>query len=140
MATVIRLKRSETASDAPTASDLAVGEIAMNMADRLLYSKKTDGSIISIGAARLPESFTWSNDLDFGTLATATGDAYDWGDLTTASTAYDMGALITITNIQSDAPASATASGTKGDLTFDSDYMYVCVATNTWKRVALSSW
>lgn len=37
-------------------------------------------------------------------------------------------------------PASATSPGTTGDNAFDSDYFYVCVATNTWKRVALSTW
>ena len=37
-------------------------------------------------------------------------------------------------------PASATATGNKGDNAFDSNYFYVCVATNTWKRVALSTW
>lgn len=37
-------------------------------------------------------------------------------------------------------PASATATGRKGDNAFDSNYFYVCVATNTWKRVALSTW
>lgn len=38
------------------------------------------------------------------------------------------------------APASATASGTLGDIRFTADYIYVCVATDTWKRVALSTW
>ena len=37
-------------------------------------------------------------------------------------------------------PASATATGTKGDIAHDSDYIYVCTATNTWKRVAISTW
>lgn len=37
-------------------------------------------------------------------------------------------------------PASATSQGTTGDNAFDNDYFYVCVATNTWKRVALSTW
>jgi hypothetical protein len=37
-------------------------------------------------------------------------------------------------------PATATSPGRKGDNAFDSNYFYVCVATNTWKRVALSSW
>ena len=36
-------------------------------------------------------------------------------------------------------PASATASGNKGDICYDSNYMYVCVATNTWKRIALAT-
>jgi hypothetical protein len=38
------------------------------------------------------------------------------------------------------APASAGATGTAGQVRFDTNYMYVCTATNTWKRVALSSW
>lgn len=37
-------------------------------------------------------------------------------------------------------PLSATASGTTGQVSFDSQYFYVCVNTNTWKRVALSTW
>lgn len=39
-----------------------------------------------------------------------------------------------------DAPASATATGTMGQTAYDSNYFYVCIATNTWKRVALSTW
>lgn len=39
-----------------------------------------------------------------------------------------------------DAPTSATATGTIGQTAYDTNYFYVCVATNTWKRVALSTW
>lgn len=37
-------------------------------------------------------------------------------------------------------PASASASGTTGTIVWDSNYVYVCVATNTWKRAAISTW
>lgn len=37
-------------------------------------------------------------------------------------------------------PVTATSAGRKGDNAFDANYFYVCVATNTWKRVALSTW
>lgn len=37
-------------------------------------------------------------------------------------------------------PASAGASCTKGIITWDTNYVYVCTATNTWKRTALSTW
>ena len=37
-------------------------------------------------------------------------------------------------------PASASAPGTKGQTVITTDYIYVCVATDTWKRVALSTW
>ena len=37
-------------------------------------------------------------------------------------------------------PASASAAGEKGEIVFDSNYVYVCVDTDTWKRAALSTW
>lgn len=37
-------------------------------------------------------------------------------------------------------PASATDTGTAGEICWDSSYVYVCTATNTWKRSALSTW
>ena len=37
-------------------------------------------------------------------------------------------------------PASATAAGNAGDICWDADYIYVCTATNTWKRTAISTW
>jgi hypothetical protein len=37
-------------------------------------------------------------------------------------------------------PASATAAGTAGEICWDADYIYVCVATNSWKRTAIATW
>ncbi len=37
-------------------------------------------------------------------------------------------------------PASATAPCTRGQRTWDMSYEYRCVAANTWKRAALSTW
>lgn len=37
-------------------------------------------------------------------------------------------------------PASASASGNQGSMAWDTDYLYVCTATNTWKRAALTTW
>jgi hypothetical protein len=37
-------------------------------------------------------------------------------------------------------PASATAAGTPGTIVWDASYIYVCTATNTWKRVAITTW
>jgi hypothetical protein len=37
-------------------------------------------------------------------------------------------------------PASAGADGTRGDIAWDANYVYVCTATNTWKRAAISTW
>lgn len=37
------------------------------------------------------------------------------------------------------APASASATGTAGDIRFTTDHIYLCVAANTWKRVAIAT-
>ena len=38
------------------------------------------------------------------------------------------------------APASATATGTLGEIRIDANYIYVCTATNVWKRTPLTTW
>lgn len=40
----------------------------------------------------------------------------------------------------SSTPASASAAGVAGTITWDSSYVYVCTATNTWKRAAIATW
>jgi len=37
-------------------------------------------------------------------------------------------------------PSSATDTGTAGDICWDASYVYVCTATDTWKRSAISTW
>jgi hypothetical protein len=37
-------------------------------------------------------------------------------------------------------PTLANSAGTTGQVTWDSDYLYVCIATNTWKRANLVAW
>lgn len=37
-------------------------------------------------------------------------------------------------------PATAGATGAVGEMCWDSGYVYVCVAANTWKRAALATW
>ena len=37
-------------------------------------------------------------------------------------------------------PASASATGAVGEICWDADYIYVCTATDTWKRTAIATW
>lgn len=37
------------------------------------------------------------------------------------------------------APTSSSSPGQRGDIAYDANYMYICVLTNTWRRVALST-
>ena len=37
-------------------------------------------------------------------------------------------------------PANAGADGEKGMVAYDTSYIYICVATNTWMRGAIATW
>jgi hypothetical protein len=37
-------------------------------------------------------------------------------------------------------PSSATDTGNAGDICWDSSYLYICTATNTWRRIAHATW
>lgn len=52
---------------------------------------------------------------------------------TIASTGYKLSALNT-------APASASATGTLGEIRITADAIYICTATDTWKKVAIATW
>ena len=42
--------------------------------------------------------------------------------------------------ILSTTPANSSANGIAGTIRFDSNYLYICVANNTWKRADLNTW
>ena len=69
-----------------------------------------------------------SGSLKFSTSAAGTTT---FGDVTTTGQ-FRVNAL-------NAAPASATATGILGEIRFTADHIYVCVATNTWKRVAIAT-
>lgn len=48
MATIIKPKRSETSSSAPTTANLAVGEIAINTADQKIYTRDSGNNIVTL--------------------------------------------------------------------------------------------
>jgi len=51
MATVIKIKRSETPAQVPGAGALEPGELAMNLTDGKLYSKTSGGVVKEVGGA-----------------------------------------------------------------------------------------
>ena len=75
MAITIKVKRSETSSALPTASDLAVGEIAMNTADKILYTKDSAGNIIKLSNYAVSDPSLVFPTGDMGNLTSGT-DAF----------------------------------------------------------------
>lgn len=79
MAIVYQVKRSETSSSIPGSGDLAVGELAVNLTDAKIFSKKSDGTIVSFNTSTETPVFF--------------ADEVDLGNLTTATNTYDMASL-----------------------------------------------
>jgi len=101
MAVIIKPKRSEDSGSTPTASDLAVGEIAVNTTDKTIYTKNSSGNVVKIAnyAEADPTLVFPTGDLGgltssqdaFGQVIGTTFDSLDTpnGTLTT----QDLGAL-----------------------------------------------
>ena len=51
MATVIKPKKSETANSVPGTSDIVVGEMAVNTADKKIYIRDSSDNIVTLGSA-----------------------------------------------------------------------------------------
>jgi hypothetical protein len=67
-----------------------------------------------------------------------------FGSINIGTSTLDCGRLTvdsdTINVTTQKTPASASDTGTKGDIVHDGDFVYVCVATDTWKRAAIATW
>jgi hypothetical protein len=79
--------------------------------------------------------YTYGASLNAISVARATGIT-TFGAGITGTTATFSGLL----GVGGSTPASAGASGTAGTITWDASYIYICTATNTWKRVAIATW
>jgi hypothetical protein len=94
--------------------DFAFGLRNTTDSDFHLYNYGTSSDALTI--ARASSNVTFAGTV----IANASSNAFR---ITTAQT-----------------PASAGATGTAGTICWDTSYIYVCTATNTWKRVAISTW
>lgn len=69
MSNTIQHKRSTTSGTTPSASDLAVGEIGINTADRTLFTKHSDGTVVSVADVASDTTPQLGGTLDAGTNA-----------------------------------------------------------------------
>lgn len=57
----------------------------------------------------------------------------------TTPMATAINALIATTPERVPVPSTATGKGTRGQIAIGDEFLYVCVATNTWLRAALAT-
>lgn len=48
--------------------------------------------------------------------------------------------IVSFDDISVDVPPTPSSPGKYGDMAWDENHIYICIATDTWKRSALSSW
>jgi len=134
MATVIKIKRSETASSVPTTSDLEVGEIAVNTSDRKVYIRDSGDSIVTVA------NFSETNDLSSigQSLLPDTTETYDigsaskrWRDIYLSGNTINLNGA----TISSDGTGSITISASGATLPVNSK---IDVGSNTTKSIALA--
>jgi hypothetical protein len=53
MANTIIIKNSTTSGSVPATEDVAVGELALNVEDRKMYTKNSGGSVVQVGGVLL---------------------------------------------------------------------------------------
>lgn len=89
-----------------------------------------------------PSTFIWVDDIKLERANQGNRLAGIWSDninpqnkefLDLVAESFSLSALNT-------APSSASDTGTLGQIRIDTDYIYVCTATDTWKRVAIATW
>jgi hypothetical protein len=91
----------------------------------------TDGARSFI--ARLRGAFGWFRGA-FTARITAV-------DTITANRVYDLPDASGIVLLASSSiPSTPTSTGVVGQIAADSSFFYICTATNTWRRVALTTW
>ena len=104
-------KRTSVVGRVPTAQQLAVGELAINVSDRILYSKDSAGTVFSLGEGGAAVAYLFAaavsgNYLYFGRLAESDIPNVGSPESATAWTIYRI-----TSNAAGDVTATASAVG-----------------------------
>jgi len=115
-------------ADGITVTNTSLGTIPASSRARLQASKIVlsasleDLGVTEAGAALLDDADAAAQRATLGLGTAATTDA----------TAYATAPVA--------APAAANSTGTAGQIAYEDGFLYVCVATDTWQRVAIATW
>tara|TARA_B100000497_G_C7667259_1_gene402358 strand:+ start:711 stop:1403 length:693 start_codon:yes stop_codon:yes gene_type:complete len=91
MSTVYKVKRSEVAERVPSSADLVEGELALNLADAKIFSKRSDGTVVSLNPVTNNTTTSYYLPGDLGEISTTAGDIYNLGIVTDSPSADSAG-------------------------------------------------
>lgn len=118
------------------------GHVFGSISSAILESGATvDGNVF--GAAVVTNMDADPGGTAYGIHLTENGSYLDYGFYQAGSSPNYFGGKITSNtglNIPTGTPSSASDTCITGDIEWDSSYIYICIATDTWKRAAISTW
>ena len=139
---LVETANTNTPATAATLSHQTSGTAAAGIGTRLAFQCETSASNVEIGAllsAVTTNVGSGTEAFNLQVLLMAAGSSAT--EVATFNSNGDFGVTGNTINLPNTrTPASASAPGTKGDICWDTSYIYVCVATDTWERVAIATW
>ena len=139
---LVETANTNTPATATTLSHQTSGTAAAGIGTSLAFQCETSSSNVEIGALLSAISTnvgSGTEAFNLQVLLMAAGAAA--AAVATFNSNGNFGITGNTINVPvTRTPASAAATGTAGDICWDSSYVYVCVATDTWKRTAISTW
>lgn len=135
--------RNGTVIASQMASNVTTGNFAV---DTGIYSLNADGNfrVVWFRNTGLVDALGFI----FAALPTTAINSFT-GTATEGTVIYDVtkhrlvvytGAVVESVTTSVAVPSTATSAGTPGQIAADASWVYVCTATNTWKRAAIASW
>ena len=112
MANVIQIKRSESTTVVPAAGELAVGELAVNLADGILFSKNSSNEIVVVGSRNVYDLDNAASSTNGGGIK-VTLNRNDYN----ATTETADGTLEIVGDSAGTVTVTRTGSGTEGIIT-----------------------
>ncbi len=107
-----------------------------------------DGFIVDSGSTRFENPVTFVDGFNGQGIFDIGNGAIEFSSYTPPTTTdrlYRVGGALhysgqELGRVSNGTPASSSATGTTGEIQWDANYIYVCIGTNIWKRVAISTW
>lgn len=103
-------------------------ETALNYVTKALFDAN---SILFATADNTPSPLTVAASTFVGRKAT--------GDISALSSSESLAMLWASSVAIGSAPATKATAGVQGNIAFDANFMYICTATNTWKRFPIAT-
>jgi hypothetical protein len=127
--------------------DTQAGVAANRGGSLYLFARGTTATADIAGAALISKranatSGNFSSSLELGVSTSSISNPVTQLTLTETTATFAGAVTIagTVIHTLSATPASASATGTVGTMSWDASYIYICTAANTWKRVAIATW